>query len=659
MNYYQADLIVNQNDERALAIAKDEVKKCTEARGPHEVEDRARAVASQIVNQGDLNTRVTLGMIKFILRKMGTLPGQRTLVLVSPGFLARDAGPETSDVINAAAQSNVTLNTLDARGLYVNGPQADQAARGFTSPQMLQANTGYGRDLASANADVMAELADGTGGAFFQNSNDLVEGFRKLALPPEYLYLLEFTPQDTKNNGTVHRLKVKVDQDGLRVQSRLSYFAPKADKQGAFAGQRKTADEQIQTLERVRRQAQASLLDVANYSCVETVERSERPAPGASAYRDLFYVQVSVIGGHERFTRPGDVREVPGGLASVAGTGLTSSGMFSMFANDLFSSSHASIFGAEQEQQILSYDFRVPRAFSGWMLVSGDEGSRVGERGRFAVDARSLKLLRMEVNAEDIPASAPYSSVRILIDYLAGTASGGPALLPSSAEVWVGHKSGDAVYERAYWSQCRKFSAEATVRFDQTEGGAADGMESARAVSVLPVGLRIPIQLQDGIHFDKAEIGSSVRAAVARDVVWNGRLFIRGGTPVEGHVRNVIADAKTGSREVVVVEFDKLVTQAGTSDFIASLRRSSRGPALKMLAGEAHLEKDGSVRQVDVPGVVSFLRLRGDDSVRAGSQMEWLVEDLSQRRALTDTDWEPTIPMGPTGQHSVVGLHNE
>lgn len=38
----------------------------------------------------------------------------------------------------------------------------------------------------------------------------------------------------------------------------------------AFAGQ--PADEQIQTLVHVRRQAQASLLDVANYSCVETVE---------------------------------------------------------------------------------------------------------------------------------------------------------------------------------------------------------------------------------------------------------------------------------------------------------------------------------------------------------------------------------------------------
>jgi hypothetical protein len=49
-------------------------------------------------------------------------------------------------------------------------------------------------------------------------------------LAPEYLYLLEFTPQDTKQDGSYHRLKVKVDQDGLKLQARHGYFALKASK---------------------------------------------------------------------------------------------------------------------------------------------------------------------------------------------------------------------------------------------------------------------------------------------------------------------------------------------------------------------------------------------------------------------------------------------
>ena len=55
-----------------------------------------------------------------IVRRMATLPGQRTLILISPGFEIRD--PEVSaaqsQMINLAAQSNVTISTLSARGLY-------------------------------------------------------------------------------------------------------------------------------------------------------------------------------------------------------------------------------------------------------------------------------------------------------------------------------------------------------------------------------------------------------------------------------------------------------------------------------------------------------------------------------------------------------------
>jgi VWFA-related protein len=83
----------------------------------------------------------------------------------------------------------------------------------------------------SLSENVMAEFADGTGGTYFHNSNDLEGGFKRLTTAPEYVYLLEFSLKDVKPDGTYHRLKVKVDRDGLKVQARQSYFAPKAAKQ--------------------------------------------------------------------------------------------------------------------------------------------------------------------------------------------------------------------------------------------------------------------------------------------------------------------------------------------------------------------------------------------------------------------------------------------
>jgi VWFA-related protein len=78
--------------------------------------------------------------------------------------------------------------------------------------------------------NVMAELADGTGGMFIHNSNDLDAGFRSLTEAPEYLYLLEIPLDNVKPDGSYHRLKVKVDRDGVRSQARRGYVMPKPEK---------------------------------------------------------------------------------------------------------------------------------------------------------------------------------------------------------------------------------------------------------------------------------------------------------------------------------------------------------------------------------------------------------------------------------------------
>ena len=61
---------------------------------------------------------------------------------------------------------------------------------------------------ALAEGDVLGELADGTGGTFFHNNNDLVEGFRQTGATPEFMYVLGFSPQNLKFDGSYHSLKV-------------------------------------------------------------------------------------------------------------------------------------------------------------------------------------------------------------------------------------------------------------------------------------------------------------------------------------------------------------------------------------------------------------------------------------------------------------------
>ena len=231
VSHYQADQILNKGDSMAFETAVQEAFVCAnlDRRMRNVAENMARTSANQALQLGDQGTRVTLKMIEAVVKKMGSLPGQHTLILVSPGFLSNtpEALSDKSEIMDIAAQANTTISALDARGLYVTSFDASEPGG---PPQVMQNKSTMNHNSMTTDEDVMAELADATGGTYFHNSNDLAGGFQKLTLAPEYLYLLEFSPQDSKQDGSYHKLKVKIDQEGLKLQTRRGYLALKANK---------------------------------------------------------------------------------------------------------------------------------------------------------------------------------------------------------------------------------------------------------------------------------------------------------------------------------------------------------------------------------------------------------------------------------------------
>jgi hypothetical protein len=158
---------------------------------------------------------------------MATMPGQRTIVLISPGFLTtRDTIDEVSGIIERAVRNNVLVGALDARGLYTNS--VSDASQGPTlNVATMTAKNAYANEEASAQADVMANLSSGTGGTFYQNSNNFDEGLTRTAAAPEFIYVLGFSPPGLKTDGAYHKLKVVVKQPkGLSSTARKGYYAP-------------------------------------------------------------------------------------------------------------------------------------------------------------------------------------------------------------------------------------------------------------------------------------------------------------------------------------------------------------------------------------------------------------------------------------------------
>src|ERR1700685_4575483 len=210
MSLYEADLIVNKRDPDVLKVKAIEAAQCGPSSGGVPLVDPTMTItnlAVGVLRAGEQESHVALDSLNAVVRRVSQMPGQRTVVLASPGFLTPDMEYQYSDIIDHAVHSQVVINSLDARGLYVIIPFGDASHNlpvlqgDAVTPKMAVpyppsfSVTLMQTAAAAANADLLAVLADGTGGMFFHNNNDFNEGFQRLADTPEDSYVLGFTPQ--------------------------------------------------------------------------------------------------------------------------------------------------------------------------------------------------------------------------------------------------------------------------------------------------------------------------------------------------------------------------------------------------------------------------------------------------------------------------------
>jgi VWFA-related protein len=258
ISFYQADQIVNKHDPEALQTAVNDYIVCANL-PPQMISSAGQVVlsmASGVLSTGEHESRIALGVIQDTIRRIMAMPGQRNIVLISPGFLTPDLEYEYYDIVDRALRAQAVINSLDARGLYAPVPGGDASSAGEVDHLVPgQQNSATLHVLLDMRADsvqqeVLSALAYGTGGNFFHNNNDMDEGLRRLAEPPEYSYILGFTPQNLKPDGKFHTLKVRLKPDlKYDLQARRGYYAPKKAEDPAEQAKREIDDEVLSSEE--------------------------------------------------------------------------------------------------------------------------------------------------------------------------------------------------------------------------------------------------------------------------------------------------------------------------------------------------------------------------------------------------------------------------
>ena len=234
ITHYMADQIENKHDSTAAAVAIEETIQC-QFNGDETKSSQANAIvqgaALRALSAGDVENQYTYRHMEDVLRRLSNMPGERLMLLVSPGFLLTTSYLDESGVIDRANRANVVINTLDARGLYTPDVMGDISRPSSDSPRTAGLKTMYRVSAQQEDENVLRDFAYGTGGTFFHNSNDLQGGLQLAGLAPEVSYVLAFSPQNRKWDGQYHLIRVELAKKlKFTIQARRGYYAPrKAD----------------------------------------------------------------------------------------------------------------------------------------------------------------------------------------------------------------------------------------------------------------------------------------------------------------------------------------------------------------------------------------------------------------------------------------------
>jgi VWFA-related protein len=185
--------------------------------------------------------RPILAALAAICEAQRTIPGKKTLVLFSQGFITSSILDwQVQGTIDIANRANVAIYVIDSTGLEGGGPQSGAlvsagalggvAATG--SPESRSKAVG-GESLfdnvrhegLNREQDILYRVSGDTGGEFIKGSNDIGKGLNRIDQDIRARYTLAYYSTDPNFDGNFRKLKIEVRRPDTNVIARSGYYA--------------------------------------------------------------------------------------------------------------------------------------------------------------------------------------------------------------------------------------------------------------------------------------------------------------------------------------------------------------------------------------------------------------------------------------------------
>lgn len=177
------------------------------------------------------NTDQKLAAVEGIVNVLAGIPGRKAMVEFTGGIT--QTGEENRTALRAATdaanRANVSIYSIDARGLFSTPPGGDVTANAATGTSMFTgASVFHQTDQREDSRDTLSTLSSDTGGQAFFDLGDLSDAFPEIQKQNSGYYLVGYSlPNGIPLDGSWHSVRVKVNASGAHVRFRDGYYAPR------------------------------------------------------------------------------------------------------------------------------------------------------------------------------------------------------------------------------------------------------------------------------------------------------------------------------------------------------------------------------------------------------------------------------------------------
>jgi hypothetical protein len=398
-------------------------------------------------------------------------------------------------------------------------------------------------------------------------------------------------------------------------------------------------------LARIRQLMSSRLEHVPNYTCTEIVQRSEKRT-GARAFQvlDTLRLNVAFADGKEIYSWPGAKRFENRDLGDVVGTGVSSSGEFISYARGVFLGRSTVIRFAGNEtlrgRAAAKYDYRISSFQSGFTVRSHNAEGPAGMKGFFWVDAGTLDLLRLDVDAEEIPEYVSIAESHEEIDYGRVRLAANDVMIPEGVELTLIDREGLQKRNRVEFTACREYHTESAISFEPA-GPMSGTNPAALQETALPAGLTLLVELDESINEGTASEGDLIAAHLTQDAVWKKRVLVPKGTIVKGRLRRLEKYTQPRPHYVVGFEFSEMEFEGKRASFTCFLSKiGGAAPATSLVTSRQtirssvtpagiEIRTETSSQEIlpgEIPGVGTFVLEGSHLRLEKGLRMEWRTE---------------------------------